>query len=363
MLSQFRCALSLIAGAAVLATATQAPAQWMNSNACGCAAPPMVRTPVVQKCFQQVAVTEYQQVKHKVRRPVTEVEYIDQPVTTYRPVVETRSRDVPVTTYQNVQECRTVTKNASYWKTNYYKNPKMTACQYDPRRSVAGWWNRGLYRIRSSFTPSVTATRQYVPQTIAQQVPVNRRVPITTVQKQTYQVTKYVPETTTRRVAVNKVRWVEQEVIAMKPVTVMKTVPSTRTAWTWAPYGSASAISYAQPATAISLKPTADPVGETKRARVSTRTKEEDAADDRGDINRVDTSALEPIPEPRRIRERITPRPNSTQKRSLFVAVPARRAGATRVARVGGWKASSRTNSIAAPLLLPQNVKVASAND
>jgi hypothetical protein len=364
MFSQIRCVLSLIVGATVLASATQAPAQWLNSNACGCAAPPMVRTPVIQKCYQQVAVTEYQQVKQKVRRPVTYVEYIDQPVTTYRPVVETRSVDVPVTTYQTVQECRTVIRNAGYWKTNYQRNRKLSACQYDPRPTFAGWWNRSAYRIRSSFTPNIIASRQYIPQTIAQQIPITRRIPITTVQKQTYQVTKYVPHTTTRRVAVNKVRWVEQEVIAMKPVTVMKMIPSTRTAWTWAPYGSTSAISYAQPTTTISLNPDPDPINPTKRARVSTRVEEEEkASDERGDINRVDTSSLDrtPVPAPRI--ERNLPKPNTTSKKSLFVAVPARRANSTGLARVGGWRSSSNKSRSSAPLLLPSDIRVASATD
>lgn len=326
----------------------------------------MVRTPVVQKCFQQVAVTEYQRVKHTVRHPITEVEYVDQPVTTYRPVVETRSVDVPVTSYQTVSEYKTETRNAGYWKTNYYNRNKVSPCQYDPRRSIAGWLNRTTYRMRSSFTPNVVATRQYVPQTIARQVPVTRRIPITTVQKRTYQVTKYVPETTTRKVAVNKVRWVDQEVVALKPVTVMKTVPTTRTAWTWSPYGTASyggtAISYAQPASTIALKPEVDPITSSKRTRVSTRTKEEDAAaaDDRGDINRVDTShiqrtKLQPIPQHRRN----VPK-TSAVKKSLFVGVPARGARTAGLARVGGWRTSTKQ---AAPLLLPADIAVAAVTD
>lgn len=363
MLLKIRCALRLFGGAAVLASATQAPAQWMNSSSCGCAAP-MVRTPVVQQCYQQVAVTEYQQVKQTVRRPVTEVEYVDQPVTTYRPVVESRTVDVPVTAYQNVSECQTITKDAGHWQTNYYQNPKMTPCEYDPRQSVAGWFNRTSYRVRSSFTPNVLATRQYVPQTIAQQVQVNRQVPITTVQKQTYQVTKYVPETTTRRVAVNKVRWVDEEVTALKPVTVVKTVPTNRTAWAWSPYQT-SAISYAQPATAVTLKPTEDPVGGTTRARVSTRTKEEDATETRSDINRVDTSSIIRVnvplaPETESIPSQSLPKTSAASRGSLFVGVPARQASATGLARVGGWRASSVANADVVPMLLPSDISVAS---
>ena len=231
----------------MVASASTASAQWFSSSSCGCAQPVvqtqcMQRVPITQQVMQKVAVTEYQQVKHKVRRPVTDVEYIEQPVTTYRPVVETRTRDIPVTTYQNVTECQTVTKNCGYWQTNWYRNHKVTPCEYDPSPTPLGWLNRTAYRMRSAFTPNMIARRQYVPQTVAQQVPVTRRVATQTIQKQQYQVTRYEPVQSTRKVAVNRVRWVEEEVVAMKPVTVMKNVPVTRTAWTWAPVGTAMAI-------------------------------------------------------------------------------------------------------------------------
>ncbi|MHC4875668.1 MAG: hypothetical protein ACYTGL_04160 [Planctomycetota bacterium] len=383
MVRPIRHALSIAAGAAVLASASTASAQWFPSFNCGCATPrPVVhqqcmqRVPVVQQYNQQVAVTEYQQVKQKVRRPVTEVEYIEQPVTTYRPVVETKTVDVPVTTYQDVTECRTVTKNCGYWQTNWYRNQKMTACEYDPRPGVLGWLNRSAYSVRSAFKPKMVARRQYVPQTIAQQVPVTRRVAVQSTQKRSYQVTRYVPEQTTRKVAVNRIKWVEDEVIAMKPVTVMKNVPVTRTAWTWAPAGTAIAV--APSATQLSLAPTADPISTASKPdadRTARRIVPEprdagdgDVFDDRGEIDRIEgeqsprRSAVEPtdngVGQISRQPAQLAAAPAQPAK-SLFVPVGPRSSRSVSVARVGGWKATNRTADSKSPILLPATATVA----
>jgi len=331
--------------------------------------------PVTQQVMQQVAVTEYQQVKQKVKRPVTEVEYIEQPVTTYRPVVETRTRDVPVTTYQDVTECRTVTKNCGYWQTNWYRNPKVTPCEYDPSPGPMGWLNRTAYRVRSAFTPNMVARRQYVPQTVAEQVPVTRRVAMQTVQKQQYQVTRYEPVQSTRKVAVNRIKWVEDEVVAMKPVTVVKNVPVTRTAWTWAPVGTTMAV--APSATQLSLAPTADPISTAKKPdenRTARRTVPEprdagdDVFDDRGELDRIEgeqtprrtsvkpvDDGLGQIPAPS-IEMAAAPKRST---KSLFVPVGPRSSRSVSVARVSGWKATNPSSESESPILLPASATVA----
>lgn len=353
MLPHLRCALSAVAGAVILASSTVASAQWFSTpNACACA-PVARRVPVVQQCYRQVPVTEYQQVKQKVRRPITEVEYVEQPVTRWRPVTETKTVDVPVTQYQDVVEYKTVARPCGQWMTNYYRNPKMTPCQYDPRPTPAGMLNRAAYRIRSSLTPSVIARRQFIPQTVAQQVPVRRRVAVQSVQQRTYQVTKYVKEQTTQKVAVNRVRWVEDEVIALKPVTVVKTVPTTRTAWTWQTYGAPTATAWvtAPAATTTALRPSADPISRSARSdttdQPATRSADESgdsAVDDRGDINRIDNTPVR--------RSAVDPRDRTTSQRSrLFEPVSPR--SASRIARVGGWRASAR-NSARSPRPAPE---------
>ena len=376
MTRQIRWAFSALAGAAVLTSASAASAQWFSSPGCGCATQPVAR-PVAQTCYQQVPVTQYQQVKHKVRRPVTEVEYVDQPVTTYRPVVETKTVDVPVTTYQNVTEYQTRTTQTGSWQTNYHCRQKLTPCQYDPSPSPLGWLNRSAYRIRSAFTPKVVATRQYVPRVCTAQVPVTRRVAVQSVRQQTYKVTKYVPEQTTRRVAVNKVRWVEEEVVAMKPVTVMQTVPVTRTAygfgnyapaartaWGFSNYAPTTQTAYgwntiAAPATTISLAPTPDPVSASKPAATRAASRQTDdinrAHDDRGEVNSIERNQ-EPVR-----RSAVENPGRGLGQQSMFEPVRPRSNRAAGIARVGGWKASTPTAEVS-PILPPVSMPIAAAH-
>jgi hypothetical protein len=204
------------------ADAGQAFAQWYpGGNPCVCVQP----QPVAQVSYQTVPVTEYQQVKRTVSQPVVETKYVDQTVTAYRPVTETRTVSVPTTSYQNVTECQNVTRNMSHWQTQYVANQRLHPYQYDNRRNLFGAMNRVGYRMRSAFTPSVSARRQYVPNVVTQVVPVTRRVAIQGTRQVTYNVTRMEPYTTTRKVAVNSVRYVKKEVVSTQPVTVMRTVP------------------------------------------------------------------------------------------------------------------------------------------
>ncbi|MEO1999704.1 MAG: hypothetical protein ABGZ17_31055 [Planctomycetaceae bacterium] len=209
---QRRCAAWLLA---MTVAGTTAQAQWYpTSQVCQC----------LQPAYQTVPVVEYRKVTQTVRRPVYETKYVEQPVTQYRPVLEQRTTQVPTVTYQNVTECRVVQANASRWVTSYQANPRLHPWRYDSRPDLMGWLNRTGYVIRQSFTPDLIPQRQFVPQTVAQNVPVTRRVAVQGTRKVTYNVTRMVPHRTTQTVAVNSVRYVDEKVTAMRPVTVMRTV-------------------------------------------------------------------------------------------------------------------------------------------
>ncbi|MDA1017230.1 MAG: hypothetical protein O3A00_22580 [Planctomycetota bacterium] len=185
---------------------------------CGCV------QPVVQ--YRTVPVTEYQQVKQTVRRPVVETNYEERPVTAYRPVTETRTAEVPTVSYENVTEYRTVQHNTGQWQTQYQPVPRVAPCQYDGRPGLLGWLNRTGYSMRMAVTPKYVVNREYVPQSCTQTVPVTRSVAIRGSRQVAYNVTKMVAYQTTRKVAVNTVRYVDEEVTTMRPVTVMRTVPA-----------------------------------------------------------------------------------------------------------------------------------------
>ena len=247
------CALSAVAFLTPVATAS---AQWgypayAISNPCACV------QPVAQSCYQTVPVTEYQQVRQVVKRPVIETKYVEQEVTAYRQVLEPRTVNIPTISYQNVTELQTQQVNMGHWRTRFQSNPRMTPCQYDARPDLFWFLNRTGYAIRSAFTPAYIARHEYVSQVALQTVPVTRRVAIQGTRQATYNLAKLVPHTTTRKVAVNTVKYVDQEVVAMKPVTVMRTVPiGTRTAFLYSPSTTIG------PQTA--LRPMPDPISNAK---------------------------------------------------------------------------------------------------
>ena len=189
-----------------------------------CQPAPLV--PVAQTCYQTVPVTEYQEVKRTVERPVVETRYVDQEVTAYRPITETRVAEVPTVNYQNVTDYQTVTRDMGQWLTHRECINRPSPCQYDPRPGLFGGLNRFGYSMRSAFTPNYRTRREYIPNYVAQTIPVTRQVAIRGSRQVTYNVTKMEPYKTTRKVAVNSVRMVAEEVTAMQPVTVMKTVPT-----------------------------------------------------------------------------------------------------------------------------------------
>lgn len=195
--------------------------QVMYGDPCACPQPIQV-----QACYRQIPVTEYRECRHTVQRPVIETSYVDQPCTEYRQVVENKTCEVPVTTFQTVTECRPITRDCGHWVTQYHQRPCMTACQYDGRPDLFGFLNRTGYSLRMAFTPQTYAERVYVPNVITQNVPFQRQVAVQSSRTMNYQVSKVIPITTTRKVAVNTVRMVAQEIVTQHPVTVMKTVPA-----------------------------------------------------------------------------------------------------------------------------------------
>ena len=214
--------------------------------------------PVVQNCYQTVPVTEYQEVKQTVQRPVMETQYVEQPVTEYVPITEQRTAMVPQVEYDNITECQTVCRDMGQWVTRREAIHRPSPCEYDPRPTFTGWFNRTTYGMRTAFSPKAQIRREYVPNVVAQTIPVTRRVARNTTRQVTYNVTRMEARQTTRRVAVNTVRYVAEEVTAMRPVTVMRTVPiGTSVAFAVSPFGVG---------TATALAPIADPVTSARKS-------------------------------------------------------------------------------------------------
>ncbi|QDU78822.1 hypothetical protein Pla110_05260 [Polystyrenella longa] len=218
----FACGLTL-----ATLTQTQLYAQWYGGgDACNPCVQQVAMQPVVQTCYQTVPVTEYQQVKETAQRPVTETVWRDETYTAYRPVTEQRTVEVPTVSYQNVTECQTVSRDLSYWRNRVEPVCKATPCEYDGRPNMLGWLNRTGYSVRNSFTPNNKIVREYVPNVVAQQVPVTRQVAIQGTRQVTQNYTTMQAYQATRKVAEQQVRYETVEVIRNVPRTVYRTVPS-----------------------------------------------------------------------------------------------------------------------------------------
>jgi hypothetical protein len=215
--------------------------------------------PIVHPVMDTVQVTEYRPTKQKVSKPIQEVEYIDQQVTVMQPVTQQRTVDVPTVDYQTVTEYKKVQKQVGYWVTKNEATGKVSPCQYDNRPTMLGAINRAGYQMRTALTPQTKVTRQFVPQTMTCTVPCSKKVAVSGMKKVTYNVTSMVPTQTTRKVAVNKVRYVDEEVIVMKPVTVARTM-QVGTRISYAPIGSGAGGT----GVASGLQPTADPRASAK---------------------------------------------------------------------------------------------------
>ena len=235
-------------------------------NSCGCApvayapvcAPAMVAQPVTETVMRQVPVTEYRQVRQTVRKPITRTTYVDQPVTEYQQVCEAKTVNVPTVAYQDITECQTVQRNCGQWVTKWHCNQKISPCQYDNRQGFVGEMNRMGFSMRQALVPAQYATREYQSQVVTQQIPTTRRVAVHGTKQVTYNVARTVAVQSTRKVAVNTVDYVNEEVVVMQPVTVVKSVPTTQTTYRLVPAG--SAIAYGSTITNTALLPTPDPV-------------------------------------------------------------------------------------------------------
>lgn len=240
------CVRLLTAASSLLIAATAVQAQWFPGSCASCAQPTAVMMPppvsyaydpcnvcaqpvavmqpVTQTVYREVPVTKYRPVQKTVQRPVVKTVYEERPVTQYRTVMEARTVDVPTTTYQTVTECQQMTANRSYWQTTYQPVPKMSPCQYDPNPTLLGWMNRNAYSLRMAFTPNYMRQRQFVPNVVAYNVPVQRTVAVPTTRQVTYNVARLEPYQATQTVAVNKVEYVDTPVTAYEPYTEMQTV-------------------------------------------------------------------------------------------------------------------------------------------
>lgn len=230
--------ITLMALACGLTNAAQAQF-YPGYNPCNTCAQPVAAAPIYQSaavtdcpCLKPVTETVYQDVQQVEYRPeqktvkmakvVTVME--DREVTTYQTVNEPRTVDVTSYINQTVTECQPMTINQSHWQTSWQPVNKVTPCMYDQRPGLMGEMNRLGLAFRNSFTPNYVARREFIPNVMTTQVPVQRVVQVPTTRQVTYNVARTVPVTTVQKVPVQRTVWEDTTVTAMVPVTTTKRV-------------------------------------------------------------------------------------------------------------------------------------------
>lgn len=263
--------------------------------------------PVTETVYNEVDVVQYRPVKKTVKVAKVETVMEDREVIGYRTVNEVQTRDVVSYVNQTVNECRQVTQNRSYWRTVWQPNPKMSPCQYDQRPGLVGELNRLGYAFRNSITPNAYARREYVPNVVAYNVPVQRTVQVPTTQQVSHTVSRVVPYKTVQKVPVQKTVYVDQVITAQEPYTVKKTVAvGTRTRMVAInDFGGTSATASAEPTPAA----TANGNDGTKAAGGQMGTIKTNSFDNRQEVpvqspvyrrSPEPTPAVEPVAEPQR---------------------------------------------------------------
>lgn len=318
-------------------------------NPCAQCAPPMVMQPVQQTVYREVPVTKYRPVQKTVQKPVMKTVYEQRPVTAYKQVTETKTVDVPMTTYQTVTECQPRTVNNSRWQTTYQRVPKCAPCQYDPNPTLLGWMNRNAYALRMAMTPNYRRQRQFVPNVVAYNVPVQRVVAVPTTRQMTYNVARMVPYETTQTVAVNKVEYVDTTVTAYEPYTEMQTVAvGTSTQYAFVdPYGGSGTATALSPVPDTAIRSAQNP---TPNASGTTNPPTADTTDD----------LFKPLsyPQPQQVDPQPEPTPTyfdarHRQESPVEVAKP--------IASNDGWRPSRTRTPVTPPKFESGDVEVAVA--
>ena len=227
------------------ACAIPASAQWTTTgsacNSCQTPSPLVTSVPMPAPVYRAMAP-----VQTTVQTPVAYTQYVNQPVTQMVPVTRQQTRQIPSVQYRTVTQYQTRNRDMGRWVTRYTPNRRLSPCQVDPRPGFGGWLNRTGYEMRNMFTPQYSTRREYVPNVVAQTVPVTRRVAVPSTRTVAYNVTQMVPRTVNRQVAVSGVRYVTQNYttpsVAMQPSGYAPSVawaPSTVNsgAVAWDPFG------------------------------------------------------------------------------------------------------------------------------
>ncbi len=183
---------------------------------------------------EYVNETSMREQRQIVMRPIYEQQVYQQQFTVRKPVCRTVLENEqytvcqPVTTYrteyvdQGQEVCQQVvvpgeTRNRLRWLPGQYVT--------NPLTGTPQWQRGGLHWVPDLVTAArVETRRQWVPNLVAQQVPVTQMVPQVLTRQVAKQVTEYVDEVQTRDIPYTVCKWQPEEQVTQIPCTVQRPV-------------------------------------------------------------------------------------------------------------------------------------------
>jgi hypothetical protein len=169
---------------------------------------------LVPKTIRETKFREEQRVE---RVPVTQTYNQQEAVTTLKPVTTYRAELVDQGGYvdQLAYQPGRVTNRLQWTRPSW---------NYDPATGANYYQRRGFHWVPNQAPGTYSMQRTYVPNVVAQQVPVTNYVPETVIQQRPVQVTQYVDQVNTYRVPYEEVRTEFEQQIVNQPVTYQRPV-------------------------------------------------------------------------------------------------------------------------------------------
>lgn len=182
---------------------------------------------------RNVYETAEREERYTVQKPVWETSVREERYTVRRPVYETSEREEAYTVMEPVTTYRPVQVDQGQYVTQYALQPgavrnrlawQPRGYQIDPRTGVATYSSGGLWWTPMQAPAALVPQTVYQPNIVTQQVAETSLVPRTEVRKVPVQTVRYVDEEVVRQIPTQVCRMITEEQVRKVPVTVCKQV-------------------------------------------------------------------------------------------------------------------------------------------
>lgn len=182
---------------------------------------------------RSIPETSEREERYVVQRPVMETSTREERYVVRKALYETSEREEAYTVMEPVTVCKPVQVDMGQYVTNYVAQPgpvrtrlnwQGAACVTDPATGMTAYQRGGLYWTPTQAPPTLVPQTTYVPNVVTQNVQETVMQPRTAVRKVPVQTVRYVDEEMIRQVPVQVCKIVNEEQVRRVPVTTYKQV-------------------------------------------------------------------------------------------------------------------------------------------